>query len=548
MIETIQVSCSDTNRAIGLWNILKTYGVFPIRSDSNDPAHLLILEGNAPDGVDLVKDLCNLGGNAIWIWPSQRAASAFGLDVFQIDREAILKPPKRLWFMKGRPAAVSRLGARRIGEGLVFRGDGIRPLLINTRGEYEAVAQHFGRGTIYWVGSNVVDEIVRYRQGDPDLPTPTIPYDIVECTCERPMYRYKPVIRVDRALFPEADIWGWLVAHWAWNLMIGPQVMVWPLPCAERSISLFTADGDEATKKQIQKMNSLLRDAGIPWTLFVTPNTAKDESWQPRELNENGDFAIHPVLYDNDPINYEITLKKQLEWFVEKFGCMPSAVRNHMFFHKGYLELQEIWERESVPINFNLPWCINFDGEMMPAILGGTFHPFSYRRKNSSWMQHMGIVSPYGDGVLFALDRKYAWKNAKKLAIYLIRILSEYFPGVLVANFHPYNIEKNINQLGYYIETLRKNRVKSMKISEWLDFVCARNEVSFTLEQGILAAQVPIPMKGLTLLVNGNSKPAHSLAEWRRKPLMYDYFDEDAFFLYSEEEVSINRVVCTVRL
>ena len=61
MIEKIQVRCSDTNRAIGLWNILKTYGVFPIKSDSDGTAHLLILEGDIPNGVDLVKDICSLG-------------------------------------------------------------------------------------------------------------------------------------------------------------------------------------------------------------------------------------------------------------------------------------------------------------------------------------------------------------------------------------------------------------------------------------------------------------------------------------------------------
>jgi hypothetical protein len=543
MIEKIQVRCSDTNRAIGLWNILKTYGVFPIKSDSDGTAHLLILEGDIPNGVDLVKDICSLGGNAIWIYPNHKAASGFDLDVLPVNYETILKPPKKFWFMKGSPKAISRFGARRIGEGLVFRGNGIRPLLINNRGEHEAIAQQFGRGTIFWVGPNVVEEIVRYRQGDPAVPAPQIPYDLVECTCERPMYRYEPVISERRALLPEADIWGWLLVHWIWKLMVGPQILVWPLPHAQYIVSLLTADGDEASKEQVAEMSSLLSRANVPWTLFATPNTAKNESWAPRELNEYNDFAIHPVLYDNDPDNYESTLREQLQWFVEKFGCRPSAVRNHMFFQKGYLDLHEIWEKESIPVNFNLPWCINIGNRIMPAVLGGTFHPFHYRRSNSSWMQHMGIVSPYGDGILFMLEKKHAWKHARRLAKYLIRTMLDYFPGVLVTNFHPYNIEKNINLIEYYINAIKKNGAKSINVSQWLDFVLARNRVSLTVEKGNLTIHIPSLLEGLTLLINVNASAVYDSTTWRQKSFEHDYFDNSTAFLYSDEEITGSRVV-----
>jgi len=463
MIETIQVSCSDTNRAIGLWNILKTYGVFPIKSDSEKAAQLLILEGDIPKGVDLVKEVCNLGGNAIWIYPNHKAANAFNLDVLHAHEEGILKPPKKFWFMKGSPKAISRFGARRIGAGLVFSGNGTRPLLINTRGEYEAVAQHFSKGTIYWVGSNVADEIIRFRQGDPSLPRPDIEYQLHKI-CERPQYRFECILERERAHLPEADLWGWWFAQCVWKLA-GRPPRFWPLPAAERSVVLFTGDEDECDPELVERQVALFGEQNIPFTLFATMRSQLDEAAIKRFSAERVKYELHPVV-DSDPDNYEPIFAQQMQWFEKRFGTSARAVRNHMHLHKGYIDYSEVWERYGIVMDFNYPGS---DG----TVLNGSLLPMQYRSVDGRWLTTYAQITLFADSLFAKLTASEARARVKKT----FAIMNDGLPGAVVFNFHPFNIEISAPFLQSIMKWILQKACSSLDVSAWMHFVLARKHL-----------------------------------------------------------------------
>lgn len=513
MGEMIVVQAADEDRVTGVWNLLKTYGIFPIKYDSGKPPHLYIFEGALSDKAKIAKEACDRGGNVIWICPGRDAAMSFGLRISEVKREEILKPKRSFGLRKHKQPAIAKFGGRRLGEGLAFEGKGIRPLLINGKGQCEAAAVTYGRGIIYWIGINIVDEIVRYRQGGADTQLPDIPYDVQKCTCERPWCYYSSVIAGKRAMLPEADIWGWLLASWVWDLMGDIKALVWPLPNAAKILSLFTADGDEASKEQFIKLSMHLKDRNIPCLHFMAQNTAKDEAWEPYELASGEEFAIHPVVYSNDAGDYEKAFKEQVQWFAKRFSHPPIAVRNHMFFKRGYLDLEEIWERESYIMNFNIPGLVDkknrsggiCDEDVAPAVLNGSFQPFPYRRKDGSWMKHMGILTAYGDHNFLLYENGQS--AARRWLRHLIAIMTEHFPGVFVAYFHPYNIEKNIAEIDRCIQALKERGSAFVRMSDWLTFMTARNSVSLSIEGGDLTVNAPVGAEGITLIVGKNSAP-----------------------------------------
>ena len=90
------------------------------------------------------------------------------------------------------------------------------------------------------------------------------------------------------------------------------------------------------------------------------------------------------------------------------------------------------WERNGLTLDFNIR---GLDGTC-PT---GSYLPFRVRRPDRSWSDHWSLFSTFSDSMLFMQK----WPEAKQIDCIsaLAGRIESTSPGVIVANFHPQNVD-----------------------------------------------------------------------------------------------------------
>lgn len=461
-MQLIDFFCSNADRHQGLQHVLKAYGIFPIQSEHDDDAGLLLLEGDPDKAAEKAREACAKGRDVIWISPPPEEASQFGVTVQPTPLPSIAFPILHPQTREMPVAASARYGLRSICSGGHFTCTTALPILRNTQNQYEAILQNYKKGRILWIGPNILDEIVRYRHGDPSLPTPEIDYDLNACTCERPQYRFLNQLAQTRKHLPEADLWGWWLAG-AIKWLLPEVPWICPLPSGASIALLISGDEDECHSELIDSLAATTSKSAVPYTLFTTRTTNLDGT-QLSKLAESGfQYALHPVV-QSTPEDYVQELRGQINDFHDKFEAPPSSVRNHMHLHSGYMDFHKIWEEAGLCMEFNYPGA---DG----TVLNGSYLPLN-SCLNGKWLSLQSCITLFSDYV-FQTETTHAQKRFSQT----LAAMRSGLPGYFTCNFHPFNIKQSRKAIRWLAKQTRKKDCIALGVNDLLSFQAKRDSI-----------------------------------------------------------------------
>jgi len=394
---------------------------------------------------------------------------------------------------------------RRFGRALAYRallphvtftGPGLRPVWTDSEGR-SVVAWHEGdAGRRLLVGLDVEEEIVRYRQGDPDRARIAAEGRYGFPT-ERANHLYDEQILADHPTVPWADRLGFLVAE-AWARLTGGP-LVEPLPGGARGAVALTGDDDQAPLETYAAQRRLVGDA--PFTYFLHPLT-KHDAGTLAALGAAIDFGLHPDAVDR-PEAYDARCAEQIAWMERLVGRKVRLVRNHNYLSRGYLGHLAAWERGGLELDVN---CSAIDG----TALTGSFVPMRVRGPGGTWSKHRTLLTQFGDGMIFALGMS-DWRAARRVRR-LARQIETTSPGVLVVNLHPANVARTRRLHRAAIALARRPGWVAVRLERFLDWLDARDTIVVERSGAAAVVSARHPLNEVVLRI-----PVEQ--GWRRHPV-----------------------------
>lgn len=307
-----------------------------------------------------------------------------------------------------------------------FSGDGVTPVWVNDAGR-AVIAWYQGQnGKALLIGLDVEEEIIRHRQGDPVRVEEAGSKGGFGFDHERPNYLFLDQIVPQYRTQPWADNLGFVLAEHLSQLTGHP--LLEPLPTGSKGLLLLTGDDDQAWLEKYQDQLKVVGD--VPITYFLHHKT-RHTSETVAKLPSTVEFGVHPDALD-DPDAYDRLCAEQVKQLRDLTNQPMRAVRNHGFLNRGYLGHLQAWEQNDLCLDVNYP---GVDG----TALNGSFLPMRVRRPDRSWSDHYSLLTLFGDGMIYALQlsQRQAVRKIRQLAAQI----EGSYPGVIVFNFHPQNID-----------------------------------------------------------------------------------------------------------
>ncbi len=341
------------------------------------------------------------------------------------------------------------------------------------------LAVKVGLGCVLVVGSDIENDILRFRQGDPASVGGERGGDIWGIKGERPNYLFEKQISGLHKHARQADYWPHLLVTYICSyLQIESKAI---LPGGVAGAVIITGDDDQAFLDKYEQQQELLN--GTPITYFLHPKTRHTKkTLKSMSKGKRIDFGIHPDALENPNI-YKDIFKSQCEWYKDLIKSNPISVRNHGYLNDGYWGHLNVWVEEGVKISSNIP---GLDG----SVLNGSLLPAKLYIK-SQLLDHWSLLTAIGDGVRYILSKSEV-ESAKYIYELRDAIVNENIPGVIVINLHPQNISdtesmhiaaKEIIKSGFIAWTMHdclmwfeEGRVNKSKttFSKWLLYLKAK--------------------------------------------------------------------------
>ncbi len=386
---------------------------------------------------------------------------------------------KRRWLFK-RPQPAYRALLPHVS----FTGDALEPLWVNES----------GRATVAWlkdetqrtllIGLNVIEEMVRYRQGDPRKAESSCDKSAMGFEFERPIYLFEDQILPAYRTVPWADRLGFFLAETLSRLTGCP--LIEPLPGGARGAVLLSGDDDQAW---LEKYDEQLRMVGdMPITYFLVPQT-KHTGTSLARLSPNVELGLHPDALE-EPQSYDRLCTEQTKQIRELTGKKIRTVRNHGFLNRGYLGHLQAWEDNGLALDFNYP---GVDG----TALNGSFLPMRVRRADGSWSDHYSLLTGFGDGMIEAL-RMSGRRAARRIRQVAGQIEASH-PGVLVCNFHPQNVARTAALHREALKLARRPGWVALGAESYLDWLDMLEALELERGDGGFVLTSPRPVAGLVL-------------------------------------------------
>jgi hypothetical protein len=364
--------------------------------------------------------LARAGAVVIISDPSQATMSALGVSSTRIaDGE---------WTAQYRLAPKSAFSRLRGFSGFqMFTGSALESIAEDAAGRAVWAWCQIGAGGVLLLGSDVVGDIVRFRQGDARRTARAGEAESWGYSGERPNYLFDGTVDKTKPHDRPAD---WLCLALA--DLVSRKIGVLPgpmLPNGARCALVVTGDTDGATSEHYRKQRELLGD--LPITYFLRPAcAAPQEILLQLERDSRVDLQLHPDALEQ-PQLYGRLLDEQSAWFFDAVGRRPVYVRNHGYLNDGYWRHARHWIRNGVTWSSNLPGVdgLVLNGSLLPARLC----------LNGELTSHWSLVTPYGDGMVFALALSDE-QAAARVETHVDEIIASEVPGVLAVNLHPANV------------------------------------------------------------------------------------------------------------
>jgi hypothetical protein len=457
---------SDLVRAEIVAHHLRLFGFAATRASGD--GNPIVFDNPRRDDVSTVEGLLAKGIPIVAVLSQAEFATAFDVSIV----EKLGETPA---LFRNAPATFEKLRRlRTLHHYTAYKATTGIPVVEDAQGRKIWLYQPVGTAGIFFVGTDLPSDLVRYRQGDPlaALNRPTEPKWGIPG--ERPNYLFDAQLAGEDPNERHADWWCETLAD-ALTKLCGVRRRPM-LPNGAPGAIVVTGDDDQAYLVRYEQQREAL--GSLPITYFLHPLTKHDEtSLQKLKLDRRVELGLHPDALDN-PNHYAELFSEQAKWFKRLTGADARLVRNHGFLNDGYWGHARSWIEHGITGSSNLP---GFDGQ----ILNGSLLP-ARLLLDDGLTDHWSILTAIGDGVVFV----HGWDDHESADCILRladRIRESGIPGVIVLNLHPENIEKT----GGMHEAVRKiaeSGFVSWTLGECLDWFRERD-----LKPSVLARRDEFP-------------------------------------------------------
>lgn len=286
-----------------------------------------------------------------------------------------------------------------------------------------------GAGGILLIGTELIADLVRYRQGDPEKAKNRPHETIWDIAGERPVYLFQNQIAdIPKYQERQADFWAMMLTRYVAEKISAQLLPI--LPGGAPGAIVITGDDDQAYLEKYAEQLELLGDT--PITYFLHPLTRHTPQTLRKMLGKPSvDLGIHPDALES-PHQYARLLKNQCSWFQSLVGKRASSVRNHGYLNDGYWGHLEPWLEEGISFSTNIP---GLDG----CALNGSLLPAKVFKDNIL-SKHWSVVTAIGDGFRYVNGGRSEEEAAQCILNLAAAIRRSGIPGVIVLNLHPQNI------------------------------------------------------------------------------------------------------------
>ena len=309
---------------------------------------------------------------------------------------------------------------------ITFTGEQVEPVWVNEAGR-AAIAWYKGQNTkTLLIGLDVEEEIIRHRQGDSAKVEQSKYKGGYGFDYERANYLFEDQILPQYRTQPWADHLGFFLAETFSRLSGYP--LIDPLPGGAKGAVILTGDDDQALLEKYAEQLRIVGDLSI--TYLLVPQT-RHTSETLAQLPPNVEIGLHPDALEQ-PDEYDRLCAEQAAQIRQLSGKPIRTLRNHGYLNRGYLGHLKAWEDNGIALDVNYT---SAEG----TALNGSFLPMRVRRPDGMWSDHYSLLTAFGDGMIFALQ--LTEDQAVQKIGQLARQIEANYPGLLVFNFHPQNID-----------------------------------------------------------------------------------------------------------
>lgn len=362
----------------------------------------------------------------------------------------------------------------------VFEDSRLHPIVVTSTGQSVWGWLPFGKGGYFLIGTNLADDTIRFRQGDPAQATQRPKDALWGIAGERPNYLFESQISDLAHSARPVDEWYELLAGVLADLVGYGRCSI--LPNGAAGAVVVTGDDDQA---QLEKYAEQLKLIGnTPITYFLHPLTRHTPDTLDRMTRKHGvDLGVHPDALEA-PQQYADLLHQQCAWFQGLTKQRAVSVRNHGYLNDGYWGHLNPWLDEKIQISTNLP---GFDGRA----LNGSLLP---ARVYASGVLtgHWSVATAIGDGVRYINGGRSDIESANCIFDLADAIRHSGIPGVMVLNLHPQNVSDTRAMHLAALEVIRSGFVawNMQDCLDWFSNGVTRPPVGFL--QRTLARILPI--------------------------------------------------------
>ena len=380
-----------------------------------------------------------------------------------------------------------------------FSGSGLTPIWTTRDGRTVVGWLQRGAQRCLVVGLDLVEELVRYTQGDPAKVHTARDKTLWGSGHERPAYLFEDHIVRGSEMTPWADWLGFLVARAISTAMGLP--LIASLPRGAAGGVLLTGDDDQAELQKYATQQRLLN--GFPITYLMLPHT-KHSPATLAELPGSVEYGVHVDALD-EPDRYASICLEQTASVRELTGRALHTVRNHGHLNQGYWTQLAAWERSGLTLDFHIR---GLDGTC-PT---GSYLPFRVRRPDGSWSHHWSVFSTFSDSMFFLQK----WSEAKQIRTInaLAAAIGSRFPGVIVLNFHPQNVDSIPDVHRAVMAIGRRNGWAALGGDSYAQWLIALDRIRMSGTGESLCLASPTEISDVALHWPGEQSPL-VLAPWR---------------------------------